>query len=138
MPWSTSVAQDANFSVSNATVKTCEISSGSRVIQLNTLEDRNVTDKAQWDAALKFLETSLQHRLEATEENLRQQVGPNFYERWLQWQSSSEAQKLKSSVRSELERLLSSVEGGHKSHLPYEEVSAVGENCYATISPTTT
>ena len=45
-----------------------------RVIQLNTLEDRNVTDKAQWDSAMRFLEKSLHERLEGTEANLRQQV----------------------------------------------------------------
>lgn len=34
-----------------------------RVIQLNTLEDRSVTDKHQWDLAVKFLEESLREKL---------------------------------------------------------------------------
>jgi len=34
-----------------------------RVIQLNTLEDRNVHDKYQWDAAVKFLEECVRERL---------------------------------------------------------------------------
>lgn len=35
-----------------------------RVIQFNALEDRAISDKYQWDQALKFLEQSLRERLE--------------------------------------------------------------------------
>lgn len=35
-----------------------------RVIQLNALEDRVISDKTQWDQALKFLDQSLRDRLE--------------------------------------------------------------------------
>ncbi len=35
-----------------------------RVIQVNTLEDRSVNDKNQWDSALKFMETAVKDRLE--------------------------------------------------------------------------
>lgn len=37
-----------------------------RVIQLNTLEDRSVTDKYQWDLAVKFLEESLREKLKVS------------------------------------------------------------------------
>jgi len=51
-----------------------------RVIQLNTLEDRSVTDKYHWDSAIKFLEDSLQEKLQANELNLRAQVyNTNYY-----------------------------------------------------------
>ncbi len=84
-----------------------------RVIQLNTLEDRSVTDKNVWDSAVSFLERSLQERLNSTEANLREQVGPGFYEKWFQWQGSDEQQKVKAAVRVELERILASV-GDHR------------------------
>jgi hypothetical protein len=45
-----------------------------RVIQLNTLEDRNVTDKSHWDGALRFLEGALQEKIATNEANLREQV----------------------------------------------------------------
>lgn len=35
-----------------------------RVIQVNTLEDRSVTDKQQWDLAVKFMETALKDKLQ--------------------------------------------------------------------------
>lgn len=35
-----------------------------RVIQLNALEDRSVSEKPQWDSAVKFLEESLQERIQ--------------------------------------------------------------------------
>ena len=31
---------------------------------MNTLEDRSVTDKTQWDTAIKFMESALKDRLE--------------------------------------------------------------------------
>ncbi len=45
-----------------------------RVIQVNTLEDRNVTDKLQWDHAVSFLEKAIKTKLDQTEANLREQV----------------------------------------------------------------
>jgi optic atrophy protein 1 len=45
-----------------------------RVIQLNTLEDRAVHDKNQWDSAVKFLDKSLREKLDVNEENLKEQV----------------------------------------------------------------
>jgi len=35
-----------------------------RVIQLNTLEDRSVSEKQQWDSAVKFLEKSVKEKLQ--------------------------------------------------------------------------
>lgn len=34
-----------------------------RVIQHNALEDRSITDKPQWDAAIMFMEETLHSRL---------------------------------------------------------------------------
>ncbi len=45
-----------------------------RVIQLNTLEDRSVHDKYQWDSAIKFLENSLKEKFSVNEQNLRELV----------------------------------------------------------------
>lgn len=42
-----------------------------RVIQLNALEDRSVSDKQQWDSACRFLEESVKEKLTATENTLR-------------------------------------------------------------------
>jgi hypothetical protein len=35
-----------------------------RVIQLNTLEDRSVSEKQHWDSAVKFLENSVKEKLQ--------------------------------------------------------------------------
>lgn len=34
-----------------------------RVMQINTLEDRSVTDKQAWDAAIKFMEETVSDKL---------------------------------------------------------------------------
>ena len=42
-----------------------------RVIQLNTLEDRSVSDKQQWDAACKFLEDAVKEKIVANDATLK-------------------------------------------------------------------
>lgn len=41
----------------------CALCVFQRVIQHNALEDRSITDKPQWDAAIQFMEETLQTRL---------------------------------------------------------------------------
>ena len=98
-----------------------------RVIQLNTLEDRSVHDKNQWNLATTFLEQSLHEKLAQSEANLREQVGPGFTERWLYWQSCTQEQKTKAVIRSELERILAS-DIDHKVQLTFEELTTVKRN----------
>ena len=77
-----------------------------RVIQLNTLEDRSVNDKRDWDQAVRFIETSVKDKLHATEQILRDMLGPSRTERWLYWQYQNEEQKKRNSVKSELDKIL--------------------------------
>ena len=98
-----------------------------RVIQLNTLEDRAVHDKYQWDSAINFLEQSLQEKLKISQANLREQVGPGFYERWFQWSGSTPEQDKKSAIYYELERILKA-DVNHKAVLSFEELTTVKRN----------
>lgn len=77
-----------------------------RVIQLNTLEDRSVNDKRDWDQAVKFLETSVKDKLQSTEQILREMLGPGRKERWLYWQSQTEEQQKRNWVKNELDKIL--------------------------------
>lgn len=77
-----------------------------RVIQLNTLEDRSVHDKQQWDSAVQFVERSVIEKLEVTEANLNNLVGPSRTQQWLRWTNATPEQKQHASVKNELERLL--------------------------------
>lgn len=76
------------------------------MIQLNTLEDRSVHDKQQWDSAVQFVERSVLEKLEATESVLNNMVGPSRTQQWLRWTSATGEQKQRNSVKNELERLL--------------------------------
>lgn len=77
-----------------------------RVIQLNALDDRSISDKRDWDQAVKFLETSLKEKLNASEKLLKELLGPSAKERWLYWQSKTEPQSLRSYVKSEVDKIL--------------------------------
>ncbi|XP_046463613.1 dynamin-like 120 kDa protein, mitochondrial isoform X2 [Daphnia pulex] len=98
-----------------------------RVIQLNTLEDRSVHDKQQWDSAVQFVERSVKEKLQVTEENLNNLVGPSRTQQWLQWTNATSEQKEHAAVKNELERLLFS-ERNHPPTLSYEELTAARRN----------
>ncbi|XP_017755871.1 PREDICTED: dynamin-like 120 kDa protein, mitochondrial isoform X2 [Eufriesea mexicana] len=98
-----------------------------RVIQLNTLEDTSVTDKREWDQAVCFLETSVKDKLQATEEILREMLGPGRTERLLFWQSRTEEQQRRSAVKNELDKILYA----DKRHIPtltQDELTTIRQN----------
>ena len=88
---------------------------------------RSVPDKQHWDGAIKFLADNLTEKIENNEANLKEMVGPGWYQRWTKWQSSTPEQKSRSMARVELEKLLSS-DPEHGPHLAYEEVTTVRRN----------
>lgn len=77
-----------------------------RVIQLNALEDRSISDKRDWDQAVKFLENSLKNKLNESEKQLKELLGPSAKERWLYWKSKSEQQTLRTYIKSEVDKIL--------------------------------
>lgn len=77
-----------------------------RVIQLNTLEDRTIGDKRDWDAAVKFLEASIKEKLKQSEVLLKQLLGPSTKDRWLYWKYLTEEQSKRNAVKSEVDKIL--------------------------------
>lgn len=98
-----------------------------RIIQLNTLEDRCVHDKAEWDQAVKFFEESVKSKLQSTEVTMSEMFGPGTYEKWIHWTSGSEDQNKRRHVKSELDKILSS-DSKHLPMLSYDEMTAVRKN----------
>ncbi|XP_043523418.1 dynamin-like 120 kDa protein, mitochondrial isoform X3 [Frieseomelitta varia] len=98
-----------------------------RVIQLNTLEDRSVNDKRDWDQAVRFLETSVKEKLQGTEQVLRDMLGPGRTERWLYWQNKTEEQQKRTEVKNELDKILY-VDKKHAPTLTQDELTAIRKN----------
>ncbi|XP_040896052.1 dynamin-like 120 kDa protein, mitochondrial isoform X3 [Toxotes jaculatrix] len=98
-----------------------------RVIQHNALEDRSITDKPQWDAAIQFMEETLQSRLKDTESVIRDMVGPDWKQRWLNWQNRTPDQHIRNETKNELERLLK-LHDDHTAYLANDEVTTVRKN----------
>ncbi|XP_023245178.1 dynamin-like 120 kDa protein, mitochondrial isoform X2 [Copidosoma floridanum] len=98
-----------------------------RVIQLNTLEDRSVSDKRDWDQAVRFIETSVKEKLQSTEQILRGMLGPSRKERWLYWQYQTEDQQKRNSVKSELDKILYA-DKNHAPTLTQDELITVKKN----------
>ncbi|KAF5277806.1 hypothetical protein FQR65_LT03787 [Abscondita terminalis] len=98
-----------------------------RVIQLNTLEDRTVTDKRDWDSAVRFLESSIKDKLKITEALLHHMLGPSWRERWIYWKYQTDEQMRRNAVKTELEKILQS----NKKHPPilsYDELTTIRKN----------
>ncbi|XP_049540268.1 dynamin-like 120 kDa protein, mitochondrial isoform X1 [Anopheles darlingi] len=98
-----------------------------RVIQLNTLEDRSVHDKQEWDQAVRFFETSVKEKLLATEKTIGEMFGPSTSQKWLQWRSSTEEQTKRRHVKGELDKILDS-DAKHSPTLSYDELTTVRKN----------
>ncbi|XP_077573525.1 dynamin-like GTPase OPA1, mitochondrial isoform X6 [Stigmatopora nigra] len=98
-----------------------------RVIQHNALEDRSITDKPQWDAAIQFMEQTLQSRLKDTEAVIKDMVGPDWKERWLSWKNRTADQHIRNETKTELERLLK-LHDEHTAYLANDEVTTVRKN----------
>lgn len=98
-----------------------------RVIQLNTLEDRNVHDKQEWDQAVKFFEISVKEKLASTEQTIQEMFGPTATQKWVHWRSTTDDQNKRKSVKSELDKILNS-ETKHQPMLSYDELTTVKKN----------
>ncbi|MFT7810921.1 dynamin-like 120 kDa protein, mitochondrial isoform X2 [Arapaima gigas] len=101
-----------------------------RVIQHNALEDRSITDKPQWDAAIQFMEETLQARLKDTDSVIADMVGPDWKQRWLNWMNRTAEQHIRNETKNELERLLKLHED-HTAYLANDEVTTVRKNLEA-------
>ncbi|XP_040284274.1 dynamin-like 120 kDa protein, mitochondrial isoform X2 [Bufo bufo] len=98
-----------------------------RVIQHNALEDRSISDKQQWDAAIHFMEDTLKSRLKDTESVIRDMVGPDWRERWVSWISRNSEQNTRNETKNELEKMLK-VNEDHPAYLASDEVTTVRKN----------
>lgn len=98
-----------------------------RVIQLNTLEDRSVHDKQEWDQAVKFFETSVKEKMQHTELTISEMFGPSTSEKWLQWRSSTDDQNKRKNVKGELDKIINS-DKKHPPTLSYDELTTVRKN----------
>ncbi|XP_030647125.1 dynamin-like GTPase OPA1, mitochondrial [Chanos chanos] len=101
-----------------------------RVIQHNALEDRSITDKPQWDAAIQFMEETLQARLKDTDSVIADMVGPDWKQRWLTWKNRTPEQHIRNETKNELERLLK-LQEDHTAYLANDEVTTVRKNLEA-------
>ncbi|KAL1491006.1 hypothetical protein ABEB36_011668 [Hypothenemus hampei] len=98
-----------------------------RVIQLNALEDRTISDKRDWDQAVKFLETSIKEKIRESEGDMKNLLGPSLKERWLYWRYQNDVQSKRNQIKSELDRILYSNEK-HPPTLSYDELTTIRNN----------
>ncbi|XP_070801008.1 dynamin-like GTPase OPA1, mitochondrial isoform X3 [Pituophis catenifer annectens] len=101
-----------------------------RVIQHNALEDRSISDKQQWDAAIQFMEETLQSRLKDTESVIEDMVGPDWRKRWLYWVKRTKEQSIRNETKNELEKMMKCNEE-HPAYLANDEVTTVRKNLEA-------
>nr|XP_020664194.1 dynamin-like 120 kDa protein, mitochondrial [Pogona vitticeps] len=101
-----------------------------RVIQHNALEDRSISDKPQWDAAIQFMEETLQSRLKDTESVIEDMVGPDWKKRWLYWLACTKEQSVRNETKNELEKMIKCNED-HPAYLANDEVTTVRKNLEA-------
>lgn len=97
-----------------------------RMFQINILDDTSCTEKAQWDAAIKFMEDCIKEKLKTNQEILNEMLGPSTTEQWIYWKHQTEEHRQRQATKNELEKLLSSE--GHKNSLALDELTTVRRN----------
>ncbi|KAM3173248.1 hypothetical protein ACTXT7_012888, partial [Hymenolepis weldensis] len=79
-----------------------------RVIQGTTLEDHTVHTKAQWDAAVNFLEDSLYCRIKEVNQLISDLRGPGLLSRWVHWSNQTDEQRKRIATIDEILPILTS------------------------------
>ncbi|WKX97122.1 hypothetical protein Q1695_013071 [Nippostrongylus brasiliensis] len=98
-----------------------------RVIQLNAMEDRAVSDKRSWDSACQFMGKSASDRLNAVKQQLTDARGPGWVSRWILWQTPSAENHFSGAVQDELGVMLSN-NPEHKQSLTDEDILVIKRN----------
>ncbi|KAL5108621.1 hypothetical protein TcWFU_002489 [Taenia crassiceps] len=79
-----------------------------RVIQGTTLDDHTVHTKAQWDAAVNFLEDALYARIKEVNQLISDLRGPGLLSRWVHWTNQTDEQRKRIAAIDEILPILAS------------------------------
>ncbi|BHF71688.1 Dynamin-like 120 kDa protein, mitochondrial [Sparganum proliferum] len=101
-----------------------------RVIQNATLEDHTVHTKAQWDAAVNFLEDALYARMKEVDQTISELRGPGFLARWLYWSSPTNEQKKRVATVDEILQIMASQQRPER-EMSADDVTTVRRNLAA-------
>ncbi|KAM7535779.1 hypothetical protein Aperf_G00000094459 [Anoplocephala perfoliata] len=101
-----------------------------RVIQGTTLEDHTVHTKAQWDAAVNFLEDSLYARIKEVNQSISDLRGPGLLSRWVYWIDQTDEQRKRIATIDEILPILASQQRP-SIEMSNEDVTTVRRNLQA-------
>ncbi|VUZ53464.1 unnamed protein product [Hymenolepis diminuta] len=101
-----------------------------RVIQGTTLEDHTVHTKAQWDAAVNFLEDSLYHRIKELNQLISDLRGPGLLSRWVHWSNQTDEQRKRIATIDEILPILASQQRP-SIEMSHDDVTTVRRNLQA-------
>lgn len=79
-----------------------------RVIQGTSLDDHTVHTKAQWDAAVNFLEDALYARIKEVNQLISDLRGPGLLSRWVHWTNQTDEQRKRIAAIDEILPILAS------------------------------
>ncbi|VDK32377.1 unnamed protein product [Taenia asiatica] len=101
-----------------------------RVIQGTTLDDHTVHTKAQWDAAVNFLEDALYARIKEVNQLISDLRGPGLLSRWVHWTNQTDEQRKRIAAIDEILPILASQQQP-SIEMSSEDVTTVRRNLQA-------
>lgn len=101
-----------------------------RVVQLNALEDRSISDKLQWEKAVVFIEQNLGALLRETERKIEELVGYGWWHRWTKWTNRTLEQNQRNEIKNHLMNLFNS-QKQHEPYLANDEITTIRLNLEA-------
>ena len=74
---------------------------------MSALDDKDVQTPEQWEAAVKFMSSSLKKQIRLAEEEMKKLEGPtSYYDRWVKWKSQSDLEVKRQAIAAELTNFL--------------------------------
>ena len=101
-----------------------------RVVQLNALEDRSISDKSHWENAVRFIEENLGSLLKQTEQKVEELVGYGWWQRWTKWTNRTLEQNQRNEIKHQLMNLLNA-QKQHEPYLANDEITTIRLNLEA-------
>ena len=78
-----------------------------KYVQMSTLDDKDVQSAEQWEAAVKFMTSSVKKQIKVAEDELNRIEGPtSYYDRWVRWKSQTDLEAKRQAIAHELDTFL--------------------------------
>ncbi|KPM08176.1 dynamin-like protein 120 kDa protein, mitochondrial-like protein [Sarcoptes scabiei] len=101
-----------------------------KLLQMNSCEDRIISHKEKWKESAKYWQNLIMDRMIATDNKLKDLIGPDWMDRWINWSQRTPEQKINVNIKNELEKIINTNtnQNNIKTNLEPEDIVLIKKN----------